>query len=186
MGKLKKNNIIAAVVVIIIIAAIGLWIYNTDFETVDEHENRASEEALQTVGNGIEVSILINYATIFDNYDELSEGVKNAQVLKEDGVLLDKTTVTMEENSSVYDLLTYVCTVNGIAIEYNGTNYVQGIGFLYEYDCGPISGWMYKVNGVFPRDACGDYILKDGDEVEWRYTCDLGRDLGDQYYNMGE
>ncbi|MCR5742689.1 MAG: DUF4430 domain-containing protein [Lachnospiraceae bacterium] len=186
MGKLKKSRIIACLIAILAVAAIVVLIINTDFETVDEHASNASNEALESVTDGISVSILINYSTVFDNYENLSDGVKNAGVLRDDGVLLDKTTVVIEKGKSVYDLLEYVCRVNDIAIEYNGSTYVQGIGYLYEYDCGPISGWMYKVNGIFPRDACGDYILEDGDEVEWRYTCDLGRDLGDQYYNMGD
>ena len=29
--------------------------------------------------------------------------------------------------------------------------YVEGIGNLYEFDCGSESGWMYKVNGWFPQ-----------------------------------
>ena len=37
---------------------------------------------------------------------------------------------------------------------------------------------MYKVNGVFPNYGCSKYTLKNGDVVEWVYTCDLGRDVG--------
>ena len=36
----------------------------------------------------------------------------------------------------------------------------------------------YSVNGWFPNYGCSLYQLKDGDVVEWRYTCDLGEDLG--------
>lgn len=28
--------------------------------------------------------------------------------------------------------------------------YIEGIGNLYEFDCGNLSGWMYSVNGVWP------------------------------------
>lgn len=34
------------------------------------------------------------------------------------------------------------------------------------------------MNGAFPNYGCGMYELKDGDVVEWVYTCDLGRDVG--------
>ena len=27
------------------------------------------------------------------------------------------------------------------------------------------------------------YTISDGDVIQWRYTCDLGRDVGDQYYD---
>ena len=59
-----------------------------------------------------------------------------------------------------------------------GSVYVQGINHLYEFSCGELSGWMYKVNGVFPNYGCSKYVLKNGDKIEWVYTCDLGRDVG--------
>ena len=49
---------------------------------------------------------------------------------------------------------------------------------MYEFDCGALSGWMYRVNGWYPNYGCSRYQLKDGDVVEWRYTCDLGNDVG--------
>ena len=58
------------------------------------------------------------------------------------------------------------------------TAYIEGIANLYEFDCGELSGWMYRVNGEFPNVGCSLYKLKDGDTVEWVYTCDLGRDVG--------
>ena len=61
--------------------------------------------------------------------------------------------------------------------------YVSGINNLYEFDCGKDSGWMYCVNGWYPNYGCSKYTLEDGDTVEWRYTCNLGRDVGDQYYD---
>ena len=74
---------------------------------------------------------------------------------------------------------------NKIQMEYQdarlnsfGSVYVQGINYLYEFSCGELSGWMYRVNGQFPNYGCSKYTLKDGDVIEWLYTCDLGRDVG--------
>jgi len=61
-----------------------------------------------------------------------------------------------------------------------GADYIEGINYLYEFDAGEQSGWMYKVNGAFPSYGCSDYILEDGDSIVWAYTCDMGRDLGKQ------
>ena len=36
---------------------------------------------------------------------------------------------------------------------------------------------MYCVNGEYPNVGCSDYKIKDGDNIEWHYTCDLGEDL---------
>ena len=68
-----------------------------------------------------------------------------------------------------------------IQMEYTGKGesvYVEGINNLYEFDKGSTSGWMYNVNGTYPNKSAGAYILKAGDTVEWRYTLDLGKDLG--------
>ncbi len=54
--------------------------------------------------------------------------------------------------------------------------YVEGIGNLYEFDCGDLSGWMYKVNEWFPNYGCSLYTLEDNDVICWVYTCDLGYD----------
>lgn len=40
---------------------------------------------------------------------------------------------------------------------------------------------MYKVNGEFPSYSASLYTLENGDEVEWVYTRDLGKDVGDGY-----
>ena len=57
--------------------------------------------------------------------------------------------------------------------------YIEGIGHLYEFDAGPESGWMYKVNGTFPNYGCSSYVLTGGEEIVWCYTCaGLGDDVG--------
>ena len=49
--------------------------------------------------------------------------------------------------------------------------YIEGINNIYEFDCGELSGWLYKVNNESPGVGCSLYKLKDGDVVEWIYTC---------------
>ena len=49
---------------------------------------------------------------------------------------------------------------------------------LYEFSCGALSGWMYRVDGEFPNYGCSKYELRDGQVIEWVYTCDLGHDVG--------
>ena len=61
------------------------------------------------------------------------------------------------------------------------TAYIEGIGNIYEFDCGSTSGWLYKVNGEFLSYGCSDCKLSDGDVIEWVYTCDLGKDVGNEY-----
>ena len=71
-----------------------------------------------------------------------------------------------------------------IQIEYSWTPmydsyYIEGIHQLYEFDCGPESGWMYKVNEWFPNYGCSEYKLSGGESIVWCYTCvGLGEDVG--------
>ena len=124
----------------------------------------------------------ISCAAILDNMDSLDP--EKTELVPADGWILQPLTVTFYENESVFDVLLRVCMENSIHMEYTDTPiynsaYIEGIGNLYEFDCGSLSGWMYSVNGWFPNYGCSRYQLQDGDRVEWVYTCDLGKDVGD-------
>ena len=123
----------------------------------------------------------IECSTILNNLEQLDP--EKLEMVPSGGTILAKTTVTFYEGESVFDVLQRVCKEKGIHLEsswtpiYNSA-YIEGIHNLYEFDCGALSGWMYRVNGWYPNYGCSRYQLKDGDVVEWRYTCDLGNDVG--------
>jgi hypothetical protein len=105
------------------------------------------------------------------------------EVLPPDGVVYPSQTATFYEGETVFDLLWREMQNNRIHMEFvmaplYNSNYIKGIGNIYEYDCGNLSGWMFSVNGWFPNYGSGRYLLREGDVVEWHYTCDLGRDFG--------
>lgn len=86
----------------------------------------------------------------------------------------------------MFNVLQRVCKQNGIHMEYEDTPiynsaYIEGIGNLYEFDCGELSGWMYQVNGWYPNYGCSRYTVQNGDTIAWNYTCDLGVDIGGGY-----
>lgn len=126
----------------------------------------------------------IECTSIFNNLDKLNP--EKLDVLPKNGVIFPSQTVTFYEGESVYDVLLRVCKENKIHMEasftpmYNSA-YVEGLGNLYEFDCGSGSGWMYRVDGWYPNYGCSRYQLKQGETVEWRYTCDLGKDIGGGY-----
>lgn len=130
----------------------------------------------------------IECSTILNNLDMLDPD--KLEMVPSGGTILAATTVTFYEGESVFDVLQRVCRSNGIHMEaewtpiYNSA-YVQGIHNLYEFDCGTLSGWMYRVNGWYPNYGSSRYQLKAGDVVEWRYTCDLGQDVGGTYAVTG-
>ena len=123
----------------------------------------------------------IECSTILNNLDQLDPD--KLEMVPSGGVILSATTVTFYEGESVFDVLQRLCRDKGIHMEaswtpiYNSA-YVEGIHNLYEFDCGEFSGWMYRVNGWYPNYGCSRYQLQQGDVVEWRYTCDLGNDVG--------
>ena len=135
-------------------------------------------------GKSYTCTFSIECSTILNNLDMLDPD--KLEMVPSGGVILSKTTVTFYEGESVFDVLQRVCKEKGIHMEaewtpiYNSA-YVEGIHNLYEFDCGALSGWMYRVNGWYPNYGSSRYQLKDGDVVEWRYTCDLGNAIGGGY-----
>ena len=107
----------------------------------------------------------------------------NAYSLPENGIIFPEQRVVFYEEESVFNLLLREMKKNKIHFEFTNvpmynSAYVEGINNLYEFDFGELSGWMYKVNGEFPRYGSSRYILKSNDKIEWIYTCDLGKDVG--------
>lgn len=117
-----------------------------------------------------------------DNWDKLDEEYQDESVVPKNGIILSTTKVLLVSGESAFSLLSRICRERNIHMEHTitpGLNsaYVEGINNLYEFSCGPLSGWMYSVNGSYQSQGSSAYILKDGDVVRWDYTCDLGRDL---------
>ena len=126
-------------------------------------------------------TISISCETLLDRLDELPE--EKAALVPADGWLFSETKVPFSEGESVFDVLQRVCQANKLHMEFSKTPvydsaYIEGIGNLYEFDAGALSGWVYSVNGWFPNYGCSRYKLKDGDVIRWQYTCDLGADVG--------
>lgn len=119
--------------------------------------------------------------TILSNIEWLNP--EKVELVPEDGVIFPPTKVTFYEGESVFNVLQREMKKAKIHMEFENTPmynsaYIEGINNLYEFDCGELSGWMYKVNDWFPNYGCSRYKLKENDVIEWVYTCDLGVDVG--------
>ena len=157
--------------------------YNTD--TIPEGKPQPVEWQNADVDENKELTctLLVECSTILNNMGDLTEG--KGSLVPADGFIYAKQTVTFYEGESVFDVLLREMQNNRIHMEYVMTpmynsNYIEGINNLYEKDCGRWSGWMYCVNGWYPNYGCSRYQVQQGDEIEWHYTCDLGRDLGQE------
>ena len=166
--------IFAGVIVVIIL------IMGTDFQSVEEYYSTHPDYIPK---DSKKVTVAIECKTLLDNMKNLEKGLE--KYVPKDGIILEKTEFALNDNDTVFDVLQRVTKYKKIQMEYQGADlnqygsvYIEGINHLYEFSCGELSGWMYKVNNKFPKYGCSNYTLKDGDDIVWSYTCDLGRDVG--------
>ena len=124
----------------------------------------------ETGDGGLRCGLRICCGSVLEHMDSLAP--EKRDLVPADGVLYSGEDLPAEEGDTVFDLLLRETRAAGIHMEFTGAPvYVEGIGNLYEFDCGPASGWTYTVNGEYPDLGCGQYALADGDTVEWIYTC---------------
>lgn len=158
---------------------------NNQPEADKNHNNQTNNTTSDTTDSEtITCTIYISCATLLDHMDRLSSAKK--KMVPADGVILKTTTVKVKKGSNVFDVLKKTTKENKIHLEYSFTPiyksyYIEGIHNLYEFDGGELAGWMYHVNREFPGYGCSEYEVKDGDEIKWLYTCNLGKDVGSYF-----
>ena len=189
MGKKKTANAIM-VIIILTVAAVGIGfalqsgIFDNKPELGSEYKiAQIPDNRLVTSENTENIcTITIRCDTVLDNQNLLEEA--KVPYVPADGVILPEITVEFTPGENVFDVLQRVCEAADIPLEYSWTPlydsyYLEGICHLYEFDCGPESGWMYQVSGKFPNYGCSSYEVQPGDRIEWLYSCiGLGADLG--------
>ena len=189
LGKRKTANAIM-VIIILTVAAAGIGfalqsgIFNNKPELGSEYKiTQIPDNRLVTSENTENIcTITIRCDTVLDNQNLLEEA--KIPYVPADGVILPEVTVEFTPGENVFDVLQRVCEAADIPLEYSWTPlydsyYLEGICHLYEFDCGPESGWMYQVSGKFPNYGCSSYEVQPGDRIEWLYSCiGLGADLG--------
>lgn len=148
-------------------------------EEPETTEQKPTEEQTYTC------TISINCDNILKNWNMLDKSKQSC--VPADGWILKEVEVEFKKGQTVFDVLKDITKKKSIQLEYSftalyGSYYIEGIHNLYEFDCGELSGWEYCVNGKFPAFGCSKYVLKDGDKIEWKYTCDLGADVGNPYF----
>jgi len=105
-----------------------------------------------------------------------SENFVTISIVCIDEAILEAVEVEIEEGDTVFGVLKQVTRERRIHMDFSGSGgaaYVMGINNIYEFDMGPESGWLYKVNGTVHSIGSGMYELKYGDVIEWVYTKEL-------------
>lgn len=181
-----KKDLLALLFVLLLIAVV---MSGTHIQSVDEYYLTHIDDITPESET---VTISIRCDTILDNWDDLRPELQSDEFVPPDGVILAETEYVLRPGDTVFDILDRAVRYNRIQMEFQGADknsfgsvYIQGIHYLYEFSCGPLSGWMYRVNGTFPNYGCSRYELRDGDVIEWVYTCDLGKDVGSAWTDGG-
>lgn len=182
-----SNLIMVALIAVIIVSGIvGAYFLmreqnDSRFGTLFSGSDMADETGEYTC------TVTIRCDAALAKKDKLNQA--KAPYMPEDGIVLARVRVAFTPGETAFDVLQRVCEKGNIQLEYSWTPiydsyYVEGINHLYEFDCGPESGWMYQVNGAFPNYGCSSYVLKGGEEILWLYTCEgLGADIGAERMN---
>lgn len=136
------------------------------------------EEAIEK--NVLSCSLAVRCDTLLDNMNSIAP--EKIYLIPESGSILPETEFEFSEGESAFNVLERELKRRKIHFEFTNVPmydsiYIEGIGNLYEFDAGPLSGWIYRVNGKILSVGCSQYKLKNGDKIEFLYTCNMGKDL---------
>jgi hypothetical protein len=85
--------------------------------------------------------------------------------------LISPTVFAIRNGENHLDLLVRATRYSGLRADTAG-GYVRGIGDLYEFDHGGLSGWTVRVNGTLISSGADSIPVRHGDTVEWIYKTD--------------
>ena len=163
-----KNFIAVAGIAVVLIALVLV----TNFQLTGDYYT-ADKGNSDTIGT---VTISIRCDTLV--------GKETSEYIPDDGVILAATEYPICDGDTVYSVLIKAVKEHKIQLDSKGSIdgktgqvYISGINYLYEFDFGELSGWVYHVNGVSPSVGCAEYELSSGDNIEWLYTLELGNDV---------
>ena len=113
----------------------------------------------------------------FETDDSFEKSKVDIWIIGYDSIVYTDESVYVEKDDSVLDVTERICRDNDIEFE-SSYGYVSGIGDFEEKEYGVKSGWVYFVDRKSPNLSSEAVDAKDGMEIVWAYTLDLGEDLG--------
>lgn len=172
---IRRKKALAASAVVLAALCGGAWLL--DIKTPEEYYAQSSAGTMRAV-------VSAECTAVLDKMDSIDPAVNPPEIIPQDGAVILRREVLLPEGASAFDALIAAAREDKIRVDYTGSGwgtYVKGIGGIYEFGFGELSGWMYRVNGEFPEMSASDYVLSEGDVVEFLFTTDLGRDVGEVY-----
>ncbi len=92
---------------------------------------------------------------------------------------MPKTSITVDSGATVLDVIEKA-TEGKYAISNPGGNYITEIDGLSEQSNGPLSGWMYTLNGTYPDKGIAEQAVKNGDSIVFHYTDDFMKEFEEE------
>lgn len=167
------------VLVFAVIFAVGAVALGVDIQSVDDYYQEHIDDITpdsETVTVSVRCDVLLSPA----NWDKLPPALRSDEFVPPDGVILPDTVYVLRAGDTAFTLLKRAAKHERLQLDYQDVTgvYIKGINYLYEFSCGPLSGWTYLINGSAVGVGSDECEPKNGDIIEWVYTCDLGRDVG--------
>ncbi|MDD6213762.1 MAG: S-layer homology domain-containing protein [Firmicutes bacterium] len=162
----------------------------------DEYELQAGENVFTITGekDGISHSVTLKitkesapassgkitvYFTLLgdDSHGESGE----VHTLKKGGLetWIEKTCIEVDSPATVLDVFEKALNGKHTFVNADG-NYISEIDGLVEFTNGPLSGWMYTLNGSNPSKGVAEQTVKNGDKIVFHYTDDYTQEQGSE------
>lgn len=150
---------------------------------------------------GLEESEIAGYVTVgFEDKGIRVEGETGLKFPEPLGDIVPLTKVPFKQGEKITHVTQRLLEHLGMRMSYIGTLdkdfylgaihdfEVDGVPYdsMGEFDAGTGSGWMITQNGVFINMGASEFRVQDGDVIQWKYTCQLGADIGDTYYTAAK
>ena len=148
----------------------------TVINNIDEQKEEIIQEEENVEDDRLTCTLYVHCSSVLENIHKLKENKKD--LIPKDGIILKEIKVEFFPDESVFDVLYRELKNNNIHFEFVKTPaynsaYIEGIANLYEFDCGELSGWLYKVNGIKPTYGSSQYKVNNNDRIEFFYSCDM-------------
>ncbi len=181
--KNNKLKLLSALVIIVAIAVVIMLSLGKSFDNNNQSDEKIQLEngaVIDTDTDKMYCSLTIRCDAILTNMDLMDK--EKIDIVPKDGIILKEDKIEFEKGESVFDVVVRVAKDKKIHIDFdkaagNVAAYVRGIGNIYEFDCGDMSGWIYTVNGKSPDVSYDNYVLQNGDNVEWVYICSFDESM---------
>ena len=164
--------------------------------TVNPKSSTGGSNTGSTTQFGLSQSEIAGYVTIsFEDKGIRKEGETGLRYPVPLGTIIPQTKVPFKSGENIAQVT--IRLLEELDIGYSYTGSVTGNFYLAsiknfevgntpydsmgEFDAGSGSGWMITLNGWFIDKSTAAFTVSNGDVIAWKYTCQVGADIGDTY-----